>query len=185
MAFFIAIVLLIVLLGVYGVSIYNKLVKYKNQVPEAWSGIDVQLKRRYDLIPNLINTVKGYAKHEKETLENVISLRNSALAVPEGHVNDQAQAENALSSALKSVFALAENYPDLKANQNFGELQKALFEVEDNIQRARRYYNAVVRDNNTYVESFPSMIVAQMANFQKYPFFEIELEERKNIEVTF
>lgn len=184
MAFLIALVVIVVI-GFYGVNIYNKLVKFKNQVPEAWSGIDVQLKRRYDLIPNLINTVKGYAKHENETLENVISLRNSALAVPSGKIEDQAQAENALSSALKSVFALAENYPDLKANQNFGELQKALFEVEDNIQRSRRYYNAVVRDNNTYVETFPSMIIAKMANFDKYPFFEIKLEERKNVEVEF
>lgn len=182
---FIIVLVVIVLIGLYGIGIYNKLVKFKNQVPEAWSGIDVQLKRRYDLIPNLINTVKGYAKHEKETLENVISLRNSALAVPSGNVQDQAQAENALSSALKSVFALAENYPDLKANQNFAELQKALFDVEDNIQRARRYYNAVVRDNNTYVETFPSMIVAKMANFEKYPFFEIDLEERKNVTVEF
>ncbi len=176
---------IIVLLGIYGINIYNKLVKLKNQVPEAWSGIDVQLKRRYDLIPNLINTVKGYAKHEKETLENVISLRNSALEVPNGKIADQAQAENALSGALKSIFALAENYPDLKANQNFAELQKALFEVEENIERSRRYYNAVVRDNNTAVETFPSMIIANMANFEKYPFFEIELEERKNIEVQF
>ncbi len=184
MAFIIALIV-VVLIGLYGISIYNKLVKLKNQVPEAWSGIDVQLKRRYDLIPNLVSTVKGYAQHEKETLEQVISLRNSALSVPEGKVEDQAQAENALSSALKSVFALAENYPDLKANQNFAELQKALFEVEDNIQRARRYYNAVVRDNNTAVETFPSMIVAQMGNFEKYPFFEINMEERKPVEVKF
>jgi LemA protein len=174
-----------VLVALYIAFAYNKLVKLRNQVEEAWSGISVQLKRRYDLIPNLVNTVKGYKEYEAETLEKVIELRNRAQGVPAGDVEGQAAAENALAGALRTVFAVAEAYPELKANENFRELQKALSDTEDNIQNARRYYNALVRDNNTYVESFPSMFVAQMGNFERFSFFEIEEHESKNVEVKF
>ena len=176
---------IIVLLLFGGMSMFNKFVKLKNQCQEAWSGIDVQLKRRYDLVPNIINTVKGYAKHEQETFEKVIQLRNSAQSVPSNDVGQQAQAEKAFGAALGGIFALAENYPELKANENFKQLQNTLTEVEDNIQNARRYYNAVVRDNNTYVESFPSMIVAQIGGFQSQDFFEIDHREAENVKVEF
>ncbi len=171
--------------AIWGVMTYNKGVRLRNQVEEAWSGISVQLKRRYDLIPNLVNTVKGYAKHEQETLEQVIRLRNQAQAVPDNEHGRQAQAEQALSAGISGIFALAENYPELKANENFRELQGALSEIEDNIQNARRYYNAVVRDNNNYVESFPSMVIAQMGGFTTYSYFEIDSQERENVKVEF
>jgi LemA protein len=168
-------------------SMYNKLVSLKNRVLEAWSGIDVQLKRRYDLIPNLVNTVKGYAAHESGTLEKVIQARNQAMtASGSGTINDQVQAENMLAGTLKSLFALAENYPDLKANASFLDLQNKLSDIEENLQNARRYYNALVRDNNTAVESFPSNIIAGSFNFEKFDFFEIENNtERDNPVVQF
>jgi LemA protein len=169
----------------YGIMLYNRGVKLRNQVDEAWSGISVQLKRRYDLIPNIVSTVKGYAKHEQETLEKVIQLRNQAQAVPSGNHGEQIQAEQALTAGIRGIFALAENYPDLKANTNFMELQRTLADVEDNLQNARRYYNAVVRDNNNYCETFPSVIVARMAGFGKEAFFEVEDRERENIKVEF
>ena len=186
-----------VILGLWAVMTYNKGVSLRNQAEESWSGISVQLKRRYDLIPNLVNTVKGYATHEQETLEKVINLRNQAQGVPErDHEGQaqavpnsdhaaQAQAEQALGAGIRGIFALAENYPELKANENFRELQRSLADIEDNIQNARRYYNAVVRDNNNYVESFPSMVIAQMGGFTTYPFFEIEGQERENVKVEF
>ena len=174
-----------VILGIWAVTAYNKGVKLRNQVEEAWSGISVQLKRRYDLIPNLVNTVKGYATHEQETLEKVINLRNQAQGVPERDHEGQAQAEQALSAGIRSIFALAENYPELKANENFRELQRSLSDIEDHIQNARRYYNAIVRDNNNYVETFPSMVIAQMGGFSTFSFFEIDEEERKNVKVEF
>lgn len=177
--------IVVALVAVWGVATYNRGVRLRNQVEESWSGISVQLKRRYDLIPNLISTVKGYAKHEQETLEKVINLRNLAQSVPTGDIAGQAQAEQALTAGLRSVFALAENYPDLKANQNFMELQRSLSEVEDNIQNARRYYNAVVRDNNNYVESFPSMLIARMGGFNTYSYFEIDEQEKENVKVEF
>ncbi|MBK6902056.1 MAG: LemA family protein [Saprospirales bacterium] len=177
--------LALVAILLYGVMLYNRGVRLRNQVDESWSGISVQLKRRYDLIPNLVSTVKGYAKHEQETLEKVIQLRNQAQSVPAGDHGAQIQAENALTAGLRTVFALAENYPDLKANTNFLELQRTLTEVEDHLQNARRYYNAVVRDNNNYVETFPSVIVARMFNFGKEAFFEIEEKERDNVKVEF
>ncbi len=176
---------IIAIVAVWGIMMYNKGVRLRNQVEESWSSISVQLKRRYDLIPNLVNTVKGYARHEQETLEKVINLRNQAQAVPQSDPEGQAQAEQALSAGIRSIFALAENYPNLKANENFRELQQSLADVEDHIQHARRYYNAVVRDNNNYVETFPSMIIAQMGGFTVSPYFEIEGEERKNIRVEF
>ncbi|MGA1847192.1 LemA family protein [Deferribacter abyssi] len=175
---------LITFLVILFIYYYNKFIKLKNQVDESWSGIDVQLKRRYDLIPNLVETVKGYAKHEKETLENVIKARNMALNAK--NVEEKAHAENMLTSTLKTIFALAENYPDLKANQNFLNLQNTLYEIEENIQNARRYYNAVVRDYNILCEAFPSLIIANMFGFKQRDFFEIKEEmERKNVKVKF
>jgi LemA protein len=143
---------------------YNKLVSLKNKVLESWSGIDVQLKRRYDLIPNLVNTVKGYAAHESGTFEKVIQARNMAMSAG-GNSHDRIEAENMLSGTLKSLFALSENYPDLKANASFIDLQNKLSEIEENLSNARRYYNALVRDNNTYVDSFPSNLIANAFNF--------------------
>jgi LemA protein len=177
------IVVLVVL--AYGVMLYNRGVRLRNQVDESWSGISVQLKRRYDLIPNLVSTVKGYAKHESETLENVIRLRNQAQAVPSGHIGEQIEAEKALSAGIRGIFALAENYPDLKANTNFLELQRTLADVEDHLQNARRYYNAVVRDNNNFTETFPSVLIARAFNFGKEAYFEVEDRERENVKVEF
>jgi LemA protein len=181
------ILVFLVLAGLLVMSMYNKLVSLKNRVLEAWSGIDVQLKRRYDLIPNLVNTVKGYASHESGTLEKVIQARNQAMAASgSGSIGSQVQAENALSGTLKSLFALSENYPDLKANTSFLQLQESLGEIEENLQNARRYYNALVRDNNTAIESFPSNLIAQNFNFEKFDFFEIENDaERQNPVVQF
>lgn len=165
------------------VGMYNKFIALKNQCDESWSGIDVQLKRRYDLIPNIVETVKGYAKHEKETLENVIAARNKAMAATT--VEDKAEAEKSLAGTLRTVFALTESYPDLKANLGFVELQKTLADIENNIQNARRYYNAVVRDFNTMCETFPSVLIANMFAFTKRQFFEIEESEKQNIKVQF
>ncbi len=159
---------------IYAIVIYNGLVRARQMKEEAWSGIDVQLKRRADLIPNLIETVKGYAAHEKETLEKVVELRNRAQALPAGDVAGRAQAEGMLSQALGRLFALAEAYPDLKANQNFSELQATLETIEGEIQMSRRYYNGAARDLNVKVESFPSNLVAGVFKFVKAPYFEID-----------
>ncbi len=175
-------VLAIVAFAVIGV--YNGLIQLKNKVDEAWSDIDTQLKRRYDLIPNMVETVKGYAKHESKTLEAVTQARNMAMSAksPEERI----QAENALSGTLKTLFAVAESYPDLKANQNFMELQATLKEIEEKLQLSRRYYNATVRDFNTKVEIFPNNIVAGVFKFERRKFFEIEnQEERNNVKVSF
>ena len=158
----------------WGVSIYNGLVKRRNMAEEGWSGIDVQLKRRADLVPNLVETVKGYATHERELLENVTELRNQAQAAPAGDVAARGQIEGMLSGALGRLLAIVENYPDLKANQNFLALQESLQTVEHEIQMARRYYNGATRDLNVMVESFPSNLVAGWFGFGKKPFFEIE-----------
>ena len=163
-------------LAVYAVSVYNGLVKARQMTEEAWSGIDVQLKRRADLIPNLIETVKGYAAHEKSTFEEVVNLRNKAQEVPAGDVEGRAVAEGMLSQALGKLFALAEAYPDLKANTNFLELQKSLETIESEIQMSRRYYNGAARDLNIRVESFPSNIVANFFRFVKAQYFEITNE---------
>lgn len=160
----------------YLIFIYNGLVKARQVKEEAWSGIDVQLKRRADLIPNLIETVKGYAAHEKGTLEQIVELRNRAQSVPAGDVAGRAQAEGMLSQALGKIFALAEAYPDLKANQNFSELQQSLETIEEEIQMSRRYYNGAARDLNVKVESFPSNLIAGPFGFAKAPFFEITNE---------
>jgi LemA protein len=162
--------------AVYAVSVYNGLVKARQMTEEAWSGIDVQLKRRADLIPNLIETVQGYAAHEKSTFEEVVNLRNKAQAVPAGDVEGRAVAEGMLSQALGKLFALAEAYPDLKANTNFLELQKSLETIESEIQMSRRYYNGAARDLNIRVESFPSNIVANFFRFVKAQYFEITNE---------
>ncbi|WP_018238972.1 LemA family protein [Ensifer sp. BR816] len=160
----------------YLVFVYNGLVKARQMAEEAWSGIDVQLKRRADLIPNLIETVKGYAAHEKSTLEEVVALRNRAQAVPEGDIAARAAAEGALSQALGRIFALAEAYPDLKANENFAELQGSLETIEGEIQMSRRYYNGAARDLNVKVESFPSNLIAGAFRFAKASYFEITNE---------
>ncbi len=154
-------------------GIYNGLVRAKNACDESWADIDTELKRRYDLIPNLIETVKGYAKHEREVLEQVIKARNVA-AANHGSVASQAQDENALSGSLRQLFALAESYPDLKANQNFLQLQGELANTEDRLQRSRRFYNANVRDLDNRLQVFPSNVVAQMFSFQPREYFEVE-----------
>jgi LemA protein len=167
---------IIVVAALYAVLIYNGLVRARQMAAEAWSGIDVQLKRRADLIPNLIETVKGYASHEKSTLEEVVALRNKAQEVPAGNVAARGQAEGLLGAALGRVLALAEAYPDLKANKNFSELQSSLETLESEIQMARRYYNGAARDLNVKVESFPPNLVAGQFGFSKREYFEIANE---------
>ena len=179
-------VLLALVAGVllWAILLYNGLVRMRNMVEEAWSGIDVQLKRRTDLIPNLISTVKGYAAHEKGTLEEVIRLRG--LAQNAHGVGETAQAQGLLGAALGKLFALAESYPDLKANANFAQLQATLGEIEEEIQLARRYYNGAVRNLNIAVESFPSNLIAGRFGFVKAEFFELEnIAERAVPAVTF
>ena len=166
-----------------GVMIYNGLVKSRVQVDGAWADIDVQLKRRHDLIPNIVETVKGYASHERETLEAVVNARSAAMSA-QGPVN-QAQAENMLTGALKSLFALSEAYPDLQAAGNFRDLQQTLKELETAIQQSRRYYNAVVRDYNTTIAQVPSNVVAKAFNFTGREFFEIEEGEGEVPSVSF
>ena len=160
-----------------GIVIYNKLVQMRNRKDEAWSDIDVQLKRRYDLIPNLVNTVKGYAKHERETFEKVTEMRTRALEA--SGVGAQGAAENMLTDALKSIFAVAENYPQLQASQNFVELQKELSDTENKIQAARRFYNATVQDLNTTIQMVPLNIIAGMFSFKEAEFFELEEGEKE------
>jgi len=151
---------------------YNGLVSFRNRGKEAWSDIDVQLKRRYNLIPNLVETVKGYAKHERELFEKVTEARTKAMGAKT--MQEHTETENMLSSTLKTLFAVAENYPDLKASENFLELQRELRDTEDKIQAARRFYNGNVRDLNTKIEMFPANIVASLFKFQQMEFFEIE-----------
>jgi LemA protein len=164
----------IVVVGLYVVSIYNGLVRLRQMAQEAWSGIDVQLKRRANLIPNLIETVKGYAAHEKDTLGKVTEMRTRAQSVAPGDVAGRAQAEGMLSQALGRLFAVAESYPDLKANENFRELQTTLETLESEIQMARRYYNGSARELNVKVESLPSNLVANNFGFEKVDYFELE-----------
>jgi LemA protein len=172
MIWLIVLIVLIALLVLYAVVTFNSIVRLRNQSQEAFSDIDVQLKRRHDLIPNLVETVKGYAAHERQVFENVTAARSAATAAhgPEA----QAQAENQLTGALRQLFAVAENYPDLKANQNFLELQNELTDTEDKIQASRRFYNMTVRDLNTKVQQFPASIIARFANAQEREFFELE-----------
>ena len=182
--------MLIVILVLIGLAVlilagmYNSLVQLRVRADSAWSDIDVQLKRRHDLIPNLVETVKGYAAHEKGTFENIAKFRSMAMQAT--NPADKAQAEGQLTGALKSLFAVAENYPQLQASQEFTALQGSLNSVEDNIQNARRYYNAVVRDYNTRVQSFPTNILAGMFGFSVRQFFEMEnAADRENVAVKF
>ncbi len=178
------IAVLVILWVIYS---YNRLIVFRNRAKEAWADIDVQLKRRYDLIPNLVDTVKGYASHEKEVFENVTKARANALnAEATGDPKKIGQAENMLTGALKSLFAVSENYPDLKASDNFIELQREIRDTEDKIQASRRFYNRNVLALNTKIETLPVNIIAGIFNFQKRNFFEIEdEEERENIDVQF
>ncbi|MDD3862897.1 MAG: LemA family protein [Clostridia bacterium] len=176
--------LLFIVLPIWLISVYNAFVKLRNNVEEGFSTMDIYMKKRYDLIPNYVETVKGYAKHEKETLEKVMKARYSAMN--SATTEQKLENENILQGALKSLFAVAENYPDLKANQNFIDLQKTLKELEVEIANSRKYYNGVVKIYNTKRESFPSNLIAGMFNFSKKPLFEIEsAEERKNVKVDF
>lgn len=172
-----------VLLAVFLIATYNQLVILKTRIEEALSGIDVQLKRRADLIPNLVETVKGYAKHEKEVFENVTKARSALMKADSPHA--KAEADNMLTSALKSLFAVAEAYPDLKASSNFQDLQRQLEDTEDKVAYSRQFYNANVLDYNTKVQTFPSNIIAGMFNFKPYEFFAATEEERKKIDVKF
>jgi len=170
--------ILLAIVAIVGITIYNSLVKMRTGAQSAWADIDVQLKRRWDLIPNLVETVKGYASHEKDTLEAVINARNRAMSA--SGPAETAQAENMLSGALKSLFALSEAYPQLRAVESFTSLQGTLGEIEDAVQNSRRYYNAIVRDYNTKVEQFPSALVANAFRFQKEEFFELDDEAQRD-----
>src|SRR5215475_3620600 len=158
---------------IYAIITFNSLVRTRQMANEAWSGIDVQLKRRSDLVPNLVDAVKGYAGHERSVLEEVTKLRGAARALPDNDVASRAQAETALSLALSKLVALAENYPDLKASQNFLELQQQLSQLETELQMARRYYNGTVRNQNVLVQSFPSNLIASLFGFEQRQYFEV------------
>ncbi|MGI6160681.1 MAG: LemA family protein [Christensenellales bacterium] len=173
----------LIILVIWFISSYNGFVKLKNMVEEAFATMDVYLKKRYDLIPNLVETVKGYASHEKETLEKVIAARNMAAGA--ASVEDRLEGENALTGTLRTLFAVAESYPDLKANQNFMDLQRQLQSIEGEIANSRKYYNAVVKEFNTKRQVFPSSIVAGIFKFEKQPMFEIASEQRENVRVQF
>lgn len=174
-----------VLVVVAVIVIYNKLVRLRTTVKSSWSDIDVNLKKRYDLVPNLVETVKGYAAHEKSVFENVALARSAAMKATSP--GDKAKSENMFTETLKSLFAVAEAYPQLKANENFMQLQQQLKELEDNIEYSRRYFNAVVRDYNIMTETFPSNVIAGQFKFEKSDFFELEEAgvERKPVKVSF
>ena len=177
-------ILVVVVIAVIVIGLYNSFIKLKNNCEEAFATMDVYLKKRYDLIPNLVETVKGYASHEKETLEKVIAARNMAQGA--GTVEEKLAGENMLQGSLKSLFAVAEGYPDLKANQNFMDLQNQLKSVEEDIANSRKYYNAVVKQFNNKCEMFPSNILANMFHFERKPMFEVDAEEeRQNVKVEF
>lgn len=174
----------VVLLLLWVIASYNKMVRGKNKVEEAFSTMDVYLKKRFDLIPNLVETVKGYAKHESETLEKVIAARNAAGNAK--NVEERMQNEAAVSGALRNIFALAESYPELKANENFMDLQGQLKTVEEDIANSRKFYNAVVRNFNNMVMVFPGNLIAGMFHFEKQPMFEVtDAAERQNVKVSF
>ena len=174
---------IIVVLVFYVISLYNNLVKLRNRIENAWAQIDVQLKRRWDLIPNLVETVKGYAAHEKETLEAVISARNAATTA--SGPAESAGAENILTGALRQLFAVSEAYPELKANQNFLELQEELTGTEGRIAYARQHYNDQVLKYNTSIETFPAVIIAGMLRFTEREYFEVDDDQRGNVTVDF
>ncbi len=175
--------IIIVIIALWLISTFNSLVKWKNRVEESWADIDVQLKRRYDLIPNLVETVKGYATHEKELFEKVTAARASAMSA--GSLADKSNKENMLSDTLKSLFAVAENYPNLKASENFGKLQDELADTENKIQAARRFYNGNVRDFNTMLQVFPTNIIGNALGFKTREFFGANEAERENVQVKF
>jgi LemA protein len=177
------IVLILLAFGLIIMYFYNRFIRNKNRVADAWASIDVQLKRRYDLIPNLVETVKGYATHEKDLFEKIADARARALGATD--VQDQLMAENQLTQSLKSLFALSESYPDLKANTSFRQLQDQLSKIEDDIQMSRRYYNAAVRENNNALETFPGNVIAGMFNFVPSAYFEMEDTERSVPKVNF
>lgn len=177
---YIVIGIAVVLFLLWPVFIYNRFISLRVRIKEAWSDIETQLKRRYDLIPNLVNTVKGYAKHERETFEKVTEMRANALSAH--GVAEQGKAENMLTDALKSLFAVAENYPDLKANENFLELQREVTDTENKIQAARRFYNSTVKDMNIKVQQIPDSVIAGMFSFKKEEFFELDEAEREAAE---
>jgi len=179
----IIVLVVVVLIVLWGFSTYNKLVELRNRVKDQWAQIDVQLKRRFDLIPNLVETVKGYTKHESETLENVIKARNTyaSAKTPE----DEMKADGELTQAISKLFALTEAYPDLKANTNFQELQTELSETESKIASARQFYNDTVLTYNNMIEKVPSNIIASIGKFEKHAFFEANEKERENVQVKF
>ena len=178
------ILVIIVILILWIIVVFNTLIRGKNRAEEAWSDIDVQLKRRYDLIPNLIETVKGYAQHEKQVFEKVTQARAQAMQAQ--NPTQQAEAENQLTNTLKSLFAVAENYPQLKASENFAKLQDELTDTENKIQASRRFYNGNVRDFNIKIQVFPNNLIAGMLKFSKFDFFEIaDATERENVQVKF
>lgn len=172
---------LVLLLLLIALIYFNNFIRFRNRIRNAWSDIDVQLKRRYDLIPNLVEVVKSYASHERNLFENVAQCRTSAMNA--NNISDHRAASNQLVNNLKTLFAVVENYPVLLANENFIKLQDNLSDIEDHIQMARRYYNAVVRDNNTAVESFPGLIFAGMFGFKSAEFFDIDVLEKEVINV--
>ena len=173
----------VLLLGIILISLYNRLVRQKVVIGEASADIETMLKQRYDMIPNLVSIVKGYAQHEKGTFESVTELRSKAMSA--GSFEEKAKIEDQLSKGLSKIFALAENYPELKANTNFLELQTSLKDLEDNIQKSRRFYNGTVRDFNTAIVVFPNNILANILGFKAEPFFEASQEEQKNVEIKF
>lgn len=176
--------IIIVVIAIAFVVMYNGFIRLKNQCDEAFATMDVYLKKRYDLIPNLVETVKGYAAHEKETLQGVIEARNMAAGA--ATVEEKAAGEKALAGNLRGLFAIAENYPDLKANTNFLDLQNQLKAIEDDIANSRKYFNAVIREFNTKCEAFPTNLIASMFHFEKKAMFEVEsVVERENVKVSF
>ena len=184
MTIFLIILAIVIVLVLFVVGVYNSLVSLKLRTENAWAQIDTQLKRRFDLIPNLVETVKGYAKHESETLEKVIEARNQYVAA-NGSVEESAKAEGMLEGAVKQLFALAESYPDLKANTNFMQMQEELSQTEDKVAHARQFYNDTVLQHNNKVQMFPSNIIAGMFNFKAETFFEASDAERENVKVQF
>lgn len=183
MNWWIIVLIIVVLIVLYVIGVYNSLVTLRNKVRDQLSQIDVELKRRFDLIPNLVETVKGYTKHEKETLEGVVKARNSYVSAD--NMSDQLKADGELTQAISKLFALTESYPDLKANTNFTSLQEELSEIEQKIVYSRQFYNDSVLKLNNKIEMFPSNIIANMFNFKKEQFFEASSAERENVKVKF
>lgn len=177
MTFIVVVVCAFVVFGLFTISLYNRFIRENNLVKEAWSGIDVQLKRRHDLIPKIIQAISGYLSYEKKTIEDITSLRSRGQGVVP--IGERGQIEAGLTSGLKNLFALAENYPDLKANRSFLDLQKAISEIEDQLQMARRYYNGTVRNYNVVIASFPNFILARLLGLHPYDYFQADATERK------